>query len=35
MTWFRRDQEVVWLDGFGEEVAVQSLAESHLNKLLG
>ncbi len=35
MTWFRRDAEVVWLDGFGEDSAVQSLAESHLNKFLG
>ncbi len=35
MTWFRRDPEVVWLDGFGEDPAVQSLSESLLNKFLG
>ena len=35
MTWFRRDAEIVWLDGFGEDFAVQSLAESLLNNFLG
>lgn len=34
MTWFRRDPEVLWLEGFGDDSAVQSLAESHLNKFL-
>ncbi len=34
MTWFRRDTEVIWLEGFGDEPAVQSLAESHLNNFL-
>ena len=34
MTWFRRDAEVVWLDGFGEDPAVQSLSESVLTKFL-
>lgn len=31
MSWFRRDPEIVWLKGFGDDSAVQSLAESHLN----
>jgi tRNA dimethylallyltransferase len=25
MTWFRRDPRIVWLDGFGEEVAERAL----------
>jgi tRNA dimethylallyltransferase len=34
MTWFRRDPEVLWLNGFGDDPAVQSQAESLLNKFL-
>lgn len=34
MTWFRRDPEVLWLKGFGDDPAVQALAESHLNNFL-
>ena len=34
MTWFRRDAEVVWLDGFGDDPAVQALAESQLTQFL-
>lgn len=34
MTWFRRDPEVMWLDGFGDDSAVQSLGESLLTKFL-
>jgi len=34
MTWFKRDSEIVWLEGFGDDPAVQSLAESHLKKFL-
>ncbi len=35
MTWFRRDPEVLWLEGFGDDPAVQSQAESHLKHFLG
>lgn len=35
MTWFRRDAETVWLEGFGDESAVRARAESHLEKFLG
>jgi tRNA dimethylallyltransferase len=31
MTWFRRDPEIVWFEGFGDDSAVQALARSHLN----
>ena len=34
MTWFRRDLDVVWLEGFGEEPAIQAQAESHLKQFL-
>ena len=30
MTWFRREPEVAWLAGFGDEVRVQQEAASHL-----
>ncbi len=33
MTWFKRDSEIVWLDGFGDDPAVQSLAQSRLDEL--
>ena len=35
MTWFRRDSDIVWLDGFGDDPAVQALAESQLTQFLG
>ncbi len=35
MTWFRRDPEMVWLEGFGEEAAVQGRAQQHLREFLG
>lgn len=34
MTWFRRDAEMVWLEGFGDDPAVQARAESLLEKFL-
>ncbi|HET6935741.1 MAG TPA: tRNA dimethylallyltransferase, partial [Candidatus Angelobacter sp.] len=30
MTWFRREPDVIWLDGFGSEVEVQRRAEELL-----
>ncbi len=35
MTWFRRDPEVVWLEGFGDDSSIQDLAESRLEQFLG
>ncbi len=34
MTWFKRDSEIVWLEGFGDEPTVQAQAESHLKQFL-
>ena len=34
MTWFRRDSEIVWLEGFGDDPSVQARAESHLKQFL-
>jgi len=34
MTWFRKDTDIVWLEGFGDETAVQAQAESHLEEFL-
>ena len=34
MTWFRRDSEIVWLEGFGDDPSVQARAESHLQQFL-
>jgi tRNA dimethylallyltransferase len=34
LTWFRRDPEFVWLEGFGEDSAVQAQAESALQQFL-
>ncbi len=34
MTWFRRDAEVVWLEGFGDDSSVQDQAESVLKHFL-
>ncbi|MGD0201054.1 MAG: tRNA (adenosine(37)-N6)-dimethylallyltransferase MiaA [Bryobacteraceae bacterium] len=34
-TWFRRDPEVVWLRGFGEDPGIQEQARLHLEALLG
>lgn len=34
MTWFKRDSEIVWLEGFGDDPSVQARAESHLKQIL-
>jgi len=34
-TWFRRDEEFEWLEGFGEEEAVQRKAEEKAERFLG
>lgn len=34
MTWFRRDPEITWFSGFGDDPAVQSLAKSRLDEFL-
>lgn len=34
LTWFRREPEVVWLDGFGDEVGVQERAEAVIDQAL-
>ncbi len=34
MTWFRRNKEMVWLEGFGHDIAIQAQAESVLKQFL-
>ena len=34
MTWFRREPEVVWLEGFGSEVDIQNAAIEQVQRLL-
>jgi len=31
MTWFRREPDVVWLTGFGDDVEIQQSAIAHVN----
>ena len=34
MTWFRREPDVVWLTGFGDEASVQAQAIARISDLL-
>jgi hypothetical protein len=34
MTWFRREPEVVWLAGFGDEPAIQAAAIARVEETL-